>query len=297
VKTPSDPGLVDFLASRAARTMVFADVITFYLVGGDDENYRLRWTTAQQDVSEYPLDGDPIRRTWRARPVAISGLRARQSIGVNVDEQDMTISPRPDTTIQGIPFRKAVLQGALDGARVRRDRYYYADWGQPTQGGAPKFMGFVSTFTSLGRMDAVFKVKSGLVLLEQQMPRQLAGPTCVNHVYNGACGLDAAAHAVHTSVAAGATPVNVPLAAPSPDFALGRINFEDEGIVGVWRSVKDSDGVGVKLYVPLEGAPVNGESVTCLPGCDRTKAGGCTRLGNTGRFRGFEHVPQADKAV
>jgi hypothetical protein len=171
---------------------------------------------------------------------------------------------------------------------VRRDRYYYADWGQPTVGGAPKFMGFVSTFTELGRMDATLKVKSGLVLLDQQMPRHLAGPTCVNHVYNGACGLDAATHAVHTTVAAGATTSSIPLAAPSTDFALGRINFEDEGLVGVWRSVKDSDGVGVKLYVALAGAPVNGENVTIYPGCDRTLRGGCTRLANTARFRGFE---------
>lgn len=294
---PADPGLVAFLASAAARTMVYADVFTFYLVGGTDETYRLRYTSAQQDISEIPLDGDLIRRTWRARSMQVTGLRARQSIGVKVDEQAMVLTPAADTLIQGVAARKAILQGALDGATVRRDRYYYAAWGEATQGGAPKFLGFAATFTRLGRIDAEFKVRSGLVLLDQQMPRHLTQPTCVNRVYDAPCGLDQNAFAVHTTVAAGATTTVVPLAAASADYALGRILFEDLGVVGEWRGIKTSDGAGVTLYVPLPQAPAAGENVTIFPGCDRLKLSGCTRFANTARFRGFEHVPQADKAA
>jgi len=227
----------------------------------------------------------------------ISGLRARQSIGVKVDEQTIAMTPAEGTEILGVPARKAILEGVLDGAKVRRDRYYYADWGEPTQGGATKFLGFVGTFTSMGRMDSTLKVKSALVRLDQPMPRHLTSPTCLNRVFDAGCGLDPDAHTVHTTVGVGATTTFIPLAAPSADYALGRIFFEDLGVVGYWRAIKSSDGTGVSLYQPLPQAPAAGENVAILPGCDRRKAGGCTRLSNTDRFRGFEHVPQAEKAA
>jgi hypothetical protein len=84
VKTPSDPGLVDFLASRAARTMVFADVITFYLVGGDDENYRLRWTTASRTSRSIrsmaiPCDAPGAPGPWRSAACARGNRSASTS--------------------------------------------------------------------------------------------------------------------------------------------------------------------------------------------------------------------------
>jgi hypothetical protein len=294
---PASDALEAFLASPAAKTMVMADVITFYLSGGIDETFRLRWTTAQTDISEYPLDGDVIRRTWTARDVIITGLRAKASIGTNVDEQDLTFNFAPATLIRGVPATQAILQGMLDGAQVRRDRFYYGDWAQATQGGMPKFYGLVGPFTAAGRMDVTVKCKSMMGLLSQMMPRHLAKPGCANTVYDPGCGLDFDAHAVHTTVGAGATPSSIPLAAASPDYAASRAFFEDEGLAGLWRGVKSSDGVGITLYEPLPSAPVAGTHVTVWPGCDRTKLGGCTRLGNTGRFRGFEHVPQAQTAL
>jgi hypothetical protein len=243
--------LIALLAN--SREFVYADVFTFYLVGGSDETYRLRYTSHQQDLQVYPLDGDPILRTFRAKACVIAGLRARASIGVGVDEQSIAMSFAEGETIQGVPAIQAILWGALDGATVRRDRYYFADWGQPTVGGAAKFCGLVSTFTELGRMDANLKVKSGLVLLDQQMPRHLTQPKCLNRVYDTACGLDAAAHAVHTTVAGGATTTSIPLAAPSTDFALGRVFFEDMGLVGYWRAIKSSDGGPDPLFAAAGG--------------------------------------------
>lgn len=291
----ADPAVVALLAS--SREFVFADVFTFYLVGGGDETYRLRYTSHPVDLSVYPLDGDPVRRTFSARQCLISGLRAKASIGVNVDEQSVALNFADDALIQGVDAVRAIHDGALDGAFVRRDRFYYPDWGQPTVGGAPKFFGLVGSFTELGRMDAKLKVKSGLVLLDQQMPRHLTQPRCLNRVYDAACGLDPGAHAVHTTVAAGATTTAIPLAAPSADYALGRIHFDDMGLVGYWRQIKTSDGTGVTLLEPLPSAPAAGEHVTIWPGCDGVKAGGCTRLGNTARFRGFEFVPKPEVAI
>lgn len=289
--------LADFLASPAARTMVFADVVTFYLVGGTDEAWKLRYTTAQQDVSEFPLDGDVVKRTWPARAMLITGLQAKASIGTNVDEQNLTLTPAPGALIRGLPAQQAILSGILDGALVRRDRYYYADWQSPSIGGMPKFLGLVGPFTAMGRFEATLKVKSAMGYLSRLMPRHVTKPGCVNTVYDAGCGLDPNAFAVHTTVVAGATTTFIPLAAPSADYALSRIFFEDEGLAGLYRGIKASDGTGVTLYQALPAPPASGSNVTVWPGCDRTKLGGCTRLGNTPRFRGFRFVPQAQTAV
>jgi hypothetical protein len=104
------------------------------------------------------------------------------------------------------------------------------------------------------------------VLLDQQMPRHLTGPKCINRVYDAACGLDQddARRAHHGGV--GATTSFIPLAAPSTDYALGRIFFEDLGLVGYWRSVKSSDGTGVALYSPLPAVPAGRRERHRLPG-------------------------------
>lgn len=295
------PASADLIALLATREANRADVFTFYLVGGTDENYRLRWTSAQQDIVAYPLDGDPILRTWRARQMTVSGLRSRQSIGVKVDEQSVTLTPAPDTAIQGMLALPAILEGALDGATVRRDRYYYdgpVD-GRAPVGGLAKFYGLVGTFQELGRTTATLSVKSGMVALETQMPRHLTQPTCLNRLFDAACGLVADDFAVHGVVEAGATPSFIPWAAGSDaGFSLGRVFMEDENVVGIWRAVKTADAAGLTLAWPLPAAPVAGEHFTVFPGCDRTHAR-CVVLNPAvaTRFRGFDFVPQAEKAI
>lgn len=278
----------------------YADVFTFYLVGGTDENFRLRWTSAQQDLAVYPLDGDPIKRLYTSRDCQVAGLRARQSIGVKVDEQSVTLVPSAGLFIQGMPAMQAILWGVLDGATVRRDRYYYDGPidGRDPVGGLPKFAGRVSTFDTIGRTDASLRVKSALVLLDIQMPRHLTQPTCLNRVFDANCGLNADDFAVHGVVEAGATTSFIPWAAGSEaGFSLGRVFLEDENVVGIWRAVKSADGAGLTLAWPLPAAPVAGENFTVYPGGDRTFLNCCTRFSNTDKFRGFEFVPQAEKAL
>jgi hypothetical protein len=287
----------ELAALLASGVFVYADVFTFELVGGTDETYRLRYTSHQQDLHLYLLDGDPIRRTF-VSGFGITGLRAKASIGVSVDEQTLAITFPEGALIQDVPAREAVLWGALDGAFVRRDRYYFADWdGSPPVGGLPKFYGLVSTFDQIGRMDCTLRAKSGMVLLDQPMPRHLTGPTCVNRIYNPACGLDRDALAVHGVVEAGATTSFIPWAAGSDaGFSLGRVFMEDLGLVGVWRSIKSADAAGLTLAFPLPAVPLAGEHFTAYPGCNRTHPR-CVELGNEARFRGFRFVPQSEKAI
>lgn len=293
---PASPTLLAFLASN--RRFVKVDVFTFELVGGSDDNYRLRYTAGQQDLSAYPVDtSDPVRRLYKAGAVIISGLRAKQSIGVDVDEQQAKFTPAAATLVQGLPFNQAVIEGVFDGALVRRDRYYFDaedPLGEPI-GGIPMFVGLVSTFDEVGRTDATLKVKSGTVLLNMPMPRALFQPTCRNRVFDAACGLDPDAFAVHGVVGASPTTTFIPWTSATAGMTQGRVFFEDLGIVGVWRAIKSADTSGLTLAYPLPEPPTPGENFTVYPGCNRTWTR-CGELGNQARYRATRFIPQAEKA-
>jgi hypothetical protein len=295
------PASSELIALLQSRDFNYADTFTFYLPGGTDENYRLRYTNAQQDLALFPLDGDLLKRAYSSRQVQVAGLRARASIGVKVDQQTVTLSPHDEALIQGVPVLEAIVWGALDGATVRRDRYYWDGPivpANPPVGGLPKFAGLVSTFQAVGRSTATLAVKSGLVKLDTQMPRHLTQPTCLNFLFNAACGLIAADFAVHGTVEAGATTTFLPWTAGSDaGFSLGRVFMQDENVVGVWRAIKSADAAGLTLAFPLPAAPATGERFVAYPGCDRTKTRHDQINSDPDRFRGFDFVPQAEKAI
>lgn len=293
---PVSDDLLAFLASN--REYVKVDAITFYLVGGTDEIYRLRYTSGQTDLTTQPLDGDVISRTWLSNVVLVKGLRAKQSIGMDVDEQSIALNPVGDAMALGVPFMQAITDGVFDGAFVRRDRFYFdaeTPFAAPV-GGVPMFYGRVSTFDQVGRTDATLKVKSGMVTLNRQMPRDLFQPTCLNRVYDAACALDPAAFAVNGTVGAGATTTHVPSTDSDAGLAQGRVFFADLGTVGVWRAIKSADSSGFDLAYPLPAPPVSGLAFTAYPGCDRTFAR-CGEFSNTARFRGTRFIPQPEKAI
>lgn len=290
--------LIAFLASPEAREMVFVDVFTFALVGGSDETYRLRYTSGQRGFTVIPV-GAVTPVTYRADRMIVEGLRAKQSIGVNVDEQTVTLTPLEGCEIHGVAALEAILWGALDGARVIRDRFYFTAHGEAPVGGVHMFHGLVSTFEQVGRTEARLRVKSANVLLNQPMPRHLTQPTCLNTVYDAGCGLLAEDLAVQGAVEAGATTSFIPWAAGSDaGYSLGRVFFETMGNVGTWRAIKSADAAGLTLAFPTPVLPVEGEQFVAYPGCDRTRAR-CDVINPDAatRFRGFRFVPQSEKAL
>jgi hypothetical protein len=106
---PITPELEAYFASN--RELIYADAYTVELVGGTDDDYRLRWTTAQQDLVVDPLAGPPGKVTYLANVTGISGLRAKQSIGMEVDEQELVLTPSKGLAIQGVAAREAILVG------------------------------------------------------------------------------------------------------------------------------------------------------------------------------------------
>lgn len=277
---------------------VYADCFTIIPKVGDP----LRYTNAQQDVSVLPVDG-VARQTYQAQKVVISGLRVRNNLGVEVDEQEVDIS-YPDTPIYqaSLTWAQALLQGRLDGARIRRDRFVAEDWGKPWQGGFPMFVGLVSTLDKVGRQSGTIHVKSDLVLLDTQMPRDLFEPNCKNTWGDDGCGVVQSSYAAVGVIGPSPNRSTLPWSGADAGYALGKVHITNGDSVTRVRTISRADDDFLYLTYPLDFDPAEGMEFTAYPGCQRTmdEDFGCPRFHGVDwvkYFKGFPFIPVAETAA
>lgn len=282
----------------ATRQFVLSDTFTISPLTGDP----LLYTNNQQDMSIIPVYETVLRKTFLANSVLIAGLRMKASIGIEVDEQEISIEYglNPLAYQGNLSWPQALQQGRLDGAIVRRDRYIRLHHETPWIGGWTMFRGRVAGVNKVGRSKATMKVKSDLILLDTQMPRDLFEPNCKNNWGDPNCGVDQSAYAVTGSVASGSTRSVVKWVSATPDYALGKILIANgDGVIRI-RTISRVNGTELQLAYPLDFEPATGLSFTAYPGCSRT-ASAC--LGFHGdpdwktRFKGFPYIPVAEAAV
>lgn len=288
----------DLAALQASGQFVIADCYTITPKVGTP----LRFTTAQIDVSVVPVGG-VIRVTYKANSINIAGLQSHTKIGVEVDSQTIALDYPASLEYQNrLSFPQALLQGMLDGARIRRDQFVAAEWdGQFTKwvGGYPMFDGLVSTCDMVGRQSASLTVKSDLVLLDTQMPRKLWQTGCTNVWGDAACGVVQSDWAVVGTVTSG-TPTRtfLPWTSSSSEYALGKLYIDNYDSVTRIRTVLKSDTTGIWLVYPLDFTPVVGQTFTAYPGDDRTLAR-CQHFHPTDyktRYNGYPFVPVSESA-
>lgn len=279
----------------ATGQFVFVDCYTIQLVDGTT---KLRYCTAQSNVSVVPV-GDPMRVIYVANEVQITGLRFKIGIGVEVDEQTVKLSYKPTDLVQGQNLPNALRYGWFDGATISRDRFYAAAWGQPWVGGMPMFAGRVSTLDSVGRVEAQIKVKSALVLLDIDMPRDLWQPTCINTWGDINCGVNKDLFAITVVLSIDGTSSVLPWAGASSDYLLGKVHMENFDSVTRVRDILDvQPGVSITLSYPLDFLPVAGNQFVAFEGCDRTISR-CPHFGGTftDRNASYPFVPTVETAI
>ncbi len=181
----ASPAVIALLNS--GRPFVFADCFTITLTNGTI----LRYTNAQRLVRIQP-QGMPSPVNFLADQILIDGMKMSSKRGLDVDEQDVTIFANIGMEVNGQAFMKALRIGFLDGATVRRDRAYAYNWGNPQiwEGSICLFQGFVSTCDPVGGQKGIMEVKSSLIVLDQEMPRNYFQTGCAHTLYDSGCGLD-----------------------------------------------------------------------------------------------------------
>ncbi len=285
MKTAS-PSLVSYL--QTTTQFLFADLYTLTLRTGRALYY------CDRDI---PLNLNGTQ--FLANSVRVSGLKYAIKIGVDVDEQDITIQAGPTDTVNGVPFLAALRRGVFDGAYIQRDRAFFTAWSAPAVGAVTLFHGRVSTVDKIGRTEAHMKVKSDLVLLDISMPHNLYQPACLHTLYDSGCGVSRAAHTASGTVQTGSTTsVIVWSGATIGTYDQGTLTFTSGPNAGVQVTVKSSDASNhLYLAYPLDTAPGVGDGFTVSWGCDHsTGAGGCAKFNNLANFRGFPYVPPPETA-
>lgn len=293
----SQPGYVeaDTEALLQSRQFVFADCYTVQLITEET----MRWTMAQQDVSVVPIGGDPIVRTYEAGGVLVKGLRFKLGIGVEIDEQTITMAYKDSDVVpdRSVSVSQALRRGDFDGAVITRDRFFASNWGRPWVGGVRLFAGRVGSLEGVGRTEGQMKVRSDLVLLNMPMPRNMYGASCQHTVFDSGCKLIKANYATQGLVGAGSTATRIKWnsSGVSPSLSLGTIYIENSQNVTFSRTIREMTPTELILAYPLDFLPGVGDQFVAYPGCPRT-LDACDDFGNRPNFKGFPFVPTAETA-
>lgn len=294
---PANSDVINYLNSvrTGGRQLQYADTYEFRLIDGETV---LRYTSSQGSFYGVPPDeDDPVLYT--AAQVLVSGLKYRLAVGTDVDEQECQISVSPDVEVLDFPFLVACRLGLLDKATVTRTRYFFPNgFGAPTVGGIIFFRGFLSTVTDIGAITATAKVKSGLVLLNVQMPHELYQPQCLNTLFDARCKLDPADFSVQATAETGSTQRVIVWADSEADqYSQGTVRFESGPNIGSVRTIRQSTSGALILTYPLDFEPTDTDDFVVFPGCDKSKARCSGFFDNIANFRGYPYVPPPETAT
>ena len=258
------------------------------------------------------LDVDVIydNAVWKSSALRFEGLQRKVGIGLDVDEQTVKIWAAPTDTLFGANFLTGAEEGLLDGAVIVRRRIIWsfvtgnlaADIAPPNQPIAvwPLFTGYTSTITKGGASHIELKVKSALVRLNVNMPRNYYQPGCLWTLFDSGCTLSKAAFAVTGVIAPGVTLSSIPvvggIANPlGPDlietYAQGRLQFTSGIHQGLQVLIGDNDSTSLGLAYILDDYPHAGDTITYYPGCSKAFSTCNLKYNNTANFRGFDKVP------
>lgn len=275
--------LIDLLNGFRAQPdsqVVMADCYTFTLLDG----LVLTYTNADVPIA---LNG----YTFLANSVLVDGLRFKCAAGLDVDQQQITISAKSSDTVRGVSFLQALREGVFDGCEIQRERAFMTSWGATPVGSVVLFKGRVATIDNVGRTTAQITVNSDLVLLDINMPRNLYQPNCVHVLYDSGCSLVKEAYATSGTVGEGSSVSIIKCTAASPAFSQGTLLFSSGINAGVSANIKAADSESLHLSYPLETAPSPGDAFTAYQGCDHTMGTCQTKFANLANFRGFPFVP------
>jgi uncharacterized phage protein (TIGR02218 family) len=291
----ASPALINYLNTLHANPdaqAIAADCYTFLLRTG----LILTYTNADVPIT---LNG----YVYAANSILVDGLRFKCSIGLQVDQQQVSIAARlVDTINGGAPFLQALRNGAFDGCEIQRERAFLNSW-SPSDTANPigsviLFKGRVGTVDSIGRTSAQVTVNSDLVLLDMHMPRNVYSPFCQHVLYDSGCGANGgpikSAYAVMGAVESTSSNPNLIInwTGAIANLVQGTITFSSGVNAGVSSNIKNVvSGTALMLNYPLESAPSPGDTFTAYWGCDHTQATCASRFNNLANFRGFPYVP------
>lgn len=220
----------------------------------------------------------------------------RQSVGIEVDNVDMTLLLNDTDNLQGLPVPHFVRNGGFNSARCLIQRGYFAkDAGGNVN---PHAVGVIFRFEGRvtepqsGRTQVLFKLVADTELLNVMMPRNTITQSCMNLLYDGRCGKQKADYSHNgTIISATKTTISCSLSQADDYFSLGTIRFTSGQNIGVLQSVKKYTAGQFLLSRALEVTPAVGDTFVAVAGCDLSETTCQSRFNNLPNRRAFKYVP------
>ncbi len=271
------------IANAGETGLVFADLFTLTLTNGSV----LRWTTNETALTiggNTFVVGPPIQRK-----------KAKWSMGLNVDQLDLTIDDDGSQTINGQALVEAAWQKFFDYAQIEIDRFISDSWSNTAVGSFSWFIGYAGQITLTGKRIKI-TAESPLAMLKATFPRTYVLPSCANTLYDGVCELLASNFTYAGTVGASPSATSFPLTLSGGNLADGSfqggiIKFTSGVNSGQTRTVKSYVGGVITPTYPLYAVPAAGDGVSAIMGCDKTRATCTSRFNNLAHYRGFPYVP------
>jgi Phage conserved hypothetical protein BR0599/Uncharacterized conserved protein (DUF2163) len=259
---------------------------------------------------------------YKSGGLRIEGLKMKLGVGANVDEQEVTIWASPTDTLFGAAFLTGMADGIMDGGTISRQRIVWTpvtgnnlnDIAQPPAAVWETFLGYMSSIDKIGRTSVKFKVKSALVLLNLDMPRNFFQPGCLWNLFdysvttgqqgiggnpNDGCTLLASNYAINGTVLDATIQAIAPVGGISPvtgadgfpNFQSGKLIFTSGVNDGLLVKVSSNDSTFLYLQYALEDISSPGDTFKYYPGCSKQYSTCQAKFNNTQNFRAFDKVP------
>lgn len=270
---------------NTARQIYMVELVTLTLRDGT----AIRWAMSDVDIVYGSY-------TWQRGPV-IERDGVAAAIGLEVGSMTMSLHADDSVTVAGVPLLQAAWRGVLDGAEVKIEKAVTDAPSNAIAGTVHLWEGRVSD-VDIDSTTVELQLKAFTEVLDTPVPVDVYQATCLNALYDSACGLAKAANALNLTVQAGSTASVLKCAVTgSGTYDLGDLVFLSGANSGVRRSVKQHTAGELTLSFPLLTAPTVGDSFTVYKGCDKRQSTCSGKFNNLPRFRAFPFVPAPETAV
>jgi uncharacterized phage protein (TIGR02218 family) len=226
-------------------------------------------------------------------PLVKVGSR-RDPAGTEIGELEVTLYAGESAQLDGVRLPLAIINDALDGARVKVERVFGPDAIDLNLGTMHLFEGVVAEVEP-SSTQVVLSLVDAREELRVKLPRTRIQPPCGAMLFDGQCSLSKASWTVTGAVVAGGDARRVRTNRTEADehFRLGVIRFTSGANQGVKRAVrgyKNANGE-FELDEALPAVPAAGDTFTAYPGCDKRWATCVSKFSNGGHHRGFPLLP------
>jgi uncharacterized phage protein (TIGR02218 family) len=230
--------------------------------------------------------------TWTPGPI-IDEIPTRSTLSLEADSTTVRIVPG-DLQVAGVGLLARAIRGDFRGVRLLVQRAFVTTTGA-IAGLDTMFDGEVEEVEPTS-VDLRLHAKSATARLATGvMPARTIQPSCPFQIYSPQCG--AAELSTTTTVAAGSTTDTIALTSTTHAAVSGWLEFLSGALAGQRATIVEVlSGGRVRVAVSLGAAPVAGDSVKIIRGCDKTRTTCSGTFANLPNFGGYPDVPQKDAA-